>query len=141
MIRWPVALRFIWFSPALALIICVAGAFALAGCGGSDNSQEATSTTASQRAAAGDPSRYRPGDPNCRAQDAPGTVGTIGEDVAAGAVRVDNFVACFGHPIRRTEEAGRDCLYYRQREAQAYWRFCARDGRIVSALGNLPRPD
>jgi hypothetical protein len=94
--------------------------------------------TASRPAASGDPA-YRPGDPDCRAREAPGTVGTIGEDVVAGAVRVDNFVACFGPPIRRTERAGRDCLYYRQREAQSYWRFCIRDGRIISARGFYPR--
>ena len=38
------------------------------------------------------------GDPACRRREAPGTVGTIGEDVASGAVRVQDFVACFGPP-------------------------------------------
>jgi hypothetical protein len=83
--------------------------------------------------------RYQPGDPDCRARQAPGTVGTIGEDVAAGTVRVHDFVACFGPPISRIEMANRSCLYYRQRGARTYWRFCARNGHIVSALGSLPR--
>jgi hypothetical protein len=82
---------------------------------------------------------YRPGGHECRPREAPGTVGGIGEDVAGGAVRVHDFVACFGPPLRRFEMAGRRCLYYRQRGLQTYWRFCVRDGRIVSALGSLPR--
>lgn len=85
--------------------------------------------------------RYRPGDPDCRARQAPGTVGAVGEDVASGAVSVSAFIACFGQPVRRAEVAGRDCLYYRLRGAQTYWRFCVRDGRIASALGSLPRPE
>jgi hypothetical protein len=139
MIRWLGVLRFIRFSPVSALVICFVGPFSLAGCGGGNNSADGTSAAASGTAASSDASRYRPGDPRCRAREAPGTVGAIGENVAAGSVRVDDFVACFGPPIRRTEMAVRDCLYYRQRQAQTYWRFCVRDGRIVSALGNLPR--
>jgi hypothetical protein len=102
--------------------------------------EDGTSTT-SQRPASVHSERYRPGDPDCRAREAPGTVGVVGEDVASGAVGVPAFIACFGQPIRRTEMAGRDCLYYRQRGAQTYWRFCVRDGRITSAHGSLPRPE
>jgi hypothetical protein len=127
-----------------ALIVCLIGAMVIAGCGGSDGSDIATSTPSRVREdSASTPrpleraERYRPGDPTCRSREAPGTVGTIGEDVASGAVRVQDFVACFGPPTRRTQNAGRDCLLYRQRGQQTYWRFCARDGRIVSALGSL----
>lgn len=97
--------------------------------------EDGTSTT--RRPASVHSERYRPGDPDCRAREVPGTVGAVGEDVASGTVSVPAFIACFGQPIRRAEVAGRDCLYYRQRGAQTYWRFCVRDGRITSARGSL----
>lgn len=103
--------------------------------------EEDGASPTSQRPASVDSERYRQGDPDCRAREAPGTVGIVGEDVASGAVSVPAFIACFGQPIRRTEVPGRDCLYYRQRGAQTYWRFCVRGGRIASALGGLPRPE
>lgn len=102
--------------------------------------EDGTSTT-SPRSASVHSERYRQGDPDCRAREAPGTVGAVGEDVASGAVGVPAFIACFGQPIRRAEVAGQDCLYYRQRGVQTYWRFCVRGGRITSALGSLPRPE
>jgi hypothetical protein len=102
--------------------------------------EEDGASPASQRPASVHSARYRQGDPDCRAREAPGTVGSVGEDVASGGVGVSAFIACFGQPVRRTEAAGRDCLYYRQRGARTYWRFCARGGRIVSALGGLPQP-
>lgn len=105
-----------------------------------DELEEEDGTSApSQRPTSVHSERYRQGDPDCRARRAPGTVGTVGEDVASGAVTASAFIACFGQPIRRTEVAGRDCLYYRQRGAQTYWRFCVRGGRIANALGSLPR--
>jgi hypothetical protein len=86
------------------------------------------------------PPRYRPGNPNCRPHGRPGTVGVIGEDVAGGEVRVKDFVACFGPPVREHKAHDGRCLYYRQRGTNAYWRFCVRAGRIVSGRGNLSRP-
>jgi hypothetical protein len=62
----------------------------------------------------------------------------IGEDVIGS--RVSGFVACFGHPINQRDTLGSRCFYYRERSAETFWKFCARDGRIVSALGSLPRP-
>ncbi len=106
-----------------------------------DELEEEDGTSTPRRPASAHPERYRQGDPDCRAREAPGTVGSVGEDVASGAVSVPAFIACFGQPIRRTEVAGRNCLYYRQRGAQTYWRFCVRGGRITSALGSLPRPE
>jgi hypothetical protein len=103
--------------------------------------EEGGTSTTSQQSMPVDSERYRQGDPDCRARQAPGTVGAVGEDVASGAVSERAFIACFGQPVRRTEVAGRDCFYYRQRGAQTYWRFCVRDGRIVSAVGSLPRPE
>ncbi|MBA3866377.1 MAG: hypothetical protein H0X42_08535 [Solirubrobacterales bacterium] len=62
----------------------------------------------------------------------------IGEDVIGS--RVSGFVSCFGNPIDERGAPGGRCLYYRERGDETYWRFCARDGRIVSAAGSLPRP-
>jgi hypothetical protein len=135
------------FGLISAWAVCLGGVFALAGCGGGGRAKDATSTSPAIRKGLASPTavsvrseRYRPGDPDCEARQAPGTVGTIGEDVVGGAVRVHDFVACFGPPIRRTERGRRSCLYYRQRGAQDYWRFCARSGDIVSARAGLPRP-
>jgi hypothetical protein len=135
-------------GPVPTMIVCLIGAMVIAGCGGSDSPDNATSAptrvrenSASMPRPLGERAeRYRPGDPACRPREAPGTVDTIGEDIASGAVRVQDFVACFGPPTRRTQSAGRDCLLYRQRGQQTYWRFCARDGRIVGALSSLRPP-
>lgn len=144
MIRRFGAFRLLRSGPASALIVCCAAAIGLAACGGSDSPEETPRRLqegpAPGPAASAEPSRYAPGDPSCRAREAPGTVSEIGEDVADGAVRAHDFLACFGPPIRRAEVAERDCLYYRQRDAQIYWRFCVQGGRIVSAMGSLPRP-
>lgn len=85
------------------------------------------------------PTRYRPGDPDCRARQAPGTVGAIGEDVTG--VRVEDFVACYGPPLHKSAISGGSCLFYRQRDSRSYWRLCVRTGRIFSARGSLARLD
>lgn len=84
------------------------------------------------------PKRYRPGDLDCRARRAPGTVGGVGEDVVG--VRVDDFVACYGPPLRTLATADGSCLLYRQRGTRSYWRFCVRNRQIRNALGGLPKP-
>jgi hypothetical protein len=65
-------------------------------------------------------------------------VAEIGEAVVGTTVRA--FVACHGPPLSERIVTTRRCLYYRDRESRTYWQFCARGGRIISGLGNLPRP-
>jgi hypothetical protein len=91
----------------------------------------------SLRSSSARPPRYRPGDADCRTHQEPGTVGAIGEDLSG--VRVEDFVACYGPPLRKSVTPVGRCLFYRQRGAPTYWRLCVRNGRIVSALGSLSR--
>jgi hypothetical protein len=134
-----------------ALAALAALALALTGCGSGAGTTESSSSGLTRQMrekplprprGGARPTRYRPGDADCRAQQAPGTVGTIGEDVAGGGVRVADFVACFGPPVRELGVPGGRCLYYRDRPNPAYyWKFCVREGRIVSGLGGVRRSD
>jgi hypothetical protein len=120
----------------LAALLLFAALAVLAGCGGAEQAHEAAPTPPHQ--ADQTPARYRPGAPGCRAGAAPGTVDQIGEDVIGS--RASDFVACFGQPVQERRAPHGRCLDYRQRGDSTYWRFCVREGRIVSALGNVPRP-
>jgi hypothetical protein len=106
----------------------------LGGCGarGSGATQPASGRTAKA------PSRYHPGDPDCRAHSRAGTIGTIDEDVIGAPV--GPFVSCYGLPWARRVHNGHRCLYYRDRGSRTYWRLCVRAGAIVSAAGDLPAP-
>lgn len=84
------------------------------------------------------PARYRPGAPDCHPQRAPGTVRDIGEDIVGS--RVADVVACFARPAATRTTPSGHCLFYRQGGEVTDWRFCARAGRIVSALGDVSRP-